>query len=235
MRHPVNTTLVAFYADKPAALRAQLESLLAQLAALGPAFEPYEIAQIHATIIGLESVLSPHTGEPINANYWQLRAEHHPLQLGAALDIARSPEHWPLHIQLGGFQRDQPYAFRSRGQHPYQRSFSLQGEAAVAIGWPCVHDDRLARVRRAFEHANVLHKYHAAPGAQDDDLFFVLGKITGHDPRHAEVEEAVRGWLSRHPLELVLGASDLELVHYVDPSLPLATSRWSRLDETTIS
>lgn len=226
----MNATLVAFYAHKPAALRALLESLLGQLTALGPAFEPYEIAQVHATIIGLESVPCPSTGEPINANYWQLRSERRPSQLAAALEVARSPEHWPLNIQLGGFQQGLPYAFHSRGQHPYLRSFSLQGEAAVAIGWPRAHPPALARLRRAFEHANALHKYHATPDALDNDLFFVLGKFARERADAAlcaEVEAAVRDWLSQHPLELELGRSDLQLVHYLDPSLPPATSRWS--------
>src|SRR5262245_61383548 len=84
----VNLTLVAYYGDKPeplGALLGELQDCLQDY--LGDAFRPYALAQVHATIIGLEG--TPEGSRVINTNYLQLRAQHRSMDLRKALAIVQ--------------------------------------------------------------------------------------------------------------------------------------------------
>lgn len=231
----MDVTLAAFYGPKPLPLAALIVEAQRELRRLlGYEFEPYRLHQVHATIVGLEGAWID--GGPVNANFRRAHGRHVSMSLRRVLQIARVA--LPLTVRIGGYRRETDYRFASRGLHPYQRSFSIQGEIAVVLGWPFDGGDyspRLGRLRRRFEEAGVLHKYHVSGGAPDNDLFLVLGRVAGHADREAmpEVaEDALREWLaSRDPLELALTVERLALVAYSDPRLPPGTSRAFALDE----
>lgn len=124
-------TLVAFYGDKPPALAAGIEALQQLVTRLCPTFVPYALPQVHATLVGLEAQRV--NGALHNVNFRALRGQHRPMQLAEALSAVRAAPLWPLSCQWGGFEPHAVYPFASRGQHPYVRSFSLQGERVVTM------------------------------------------------------------------------------------------------------
>jgi len=57
------------------------------------------------------------------------------MNLEGTLDYLRRCGHFPLEVQVGGYgKRD--YPFISRQSRPYERSFSIQGDKVVVMGWP---------------------------------------------------------------------------------------------------
>jgi hypothetical protein len=220
-------TLVAYYGQKPGVLAERIEALQRLLAPLAAAFEPYAQEQVHATIVGCEGEWR---GSMLyNTNFRALRNEARPMQLRDALQHVASSPQLPLTVRMGGFDPAQRYPIVSRGEHPHARSFSLQADRAVLMGWPRAADDyppALAHLRRALEPHGVLHKYHARPSDADNDLFFVLGRIHGAlDPDLVrDLESQGRALLRASPIDLSLAATDLWLVQYEDPALSTRSS-----------
>jgi hypothetical protein len=237
----MSVTMVACYGDKAPSLARFIESAQARLSASVPSFVPYGIRQVHGTIIGLEGSRVPESDALINANYLTLRGEHRRMDLVRAIDLVRRSPDLPLRVQVGGFLPDARPPFLSRGRHPYERSFSISGETAVAMGWPHVDGTfpaPLARLRRDLESAGVLHKYHAAPNATDDDFFFVLGRMRAGDPSEDAlriVTEDLRASMVRAPIEVVIHLGDIRVVGYTDPALPLETSVSYRLSSVDLA
>jgi len=232
----MNVTMVACYGDKPPALARFIETAQGRLGASLPSFVPYDIRQVHGTIIGLEGSHLPKSDGIVNANYLALRGERRPMDLARAFDLVRRSPRIPLRVQIGGFPPGPQPPFVSRGRHPYERSFSISGETVVAMGWPHV-DGRftapLAGLRRDLESVGVLHKYHAAVDAMDDDFFFVLGCVRQGDPSEdalRTVTDGLRASMARaRPFEVVVDLRDIHVVGYMDPALPLETSVSYRL------
>jgi hypothetical protein len=227
----MNATVVALYGEKPAGLTNFIVTLQERLGSkLGPAFAPYASAQVHATLVGLEGDRSQVTGELLNRNHAELRGEQRVMNVERVLTRIASSAAFPLTVRIGGFEPDVDYSFASRGQHPYRRSFSIQGRDAVAMGWPWMEgavSTALAALRRELECEGVLHKYHATPEASDNDFFFVLGRVDRSrldEATLAAVAEELRELMARAPLELLVEPEDLTMVSYVDPSLPLDSS-----------
>lgn len=169
---------------------------------LSAAFEPYREDQVHGTIIGLEGIRR--NGNVLNQNYLEqccFRSIHFP-RLFEILKVSRC---LPFTVQMGGFDREKNYSFTSRGQHPYLRSFSIQGVIAVAMGWPTSRGHNslvLDELRRSLNSANVLHKYHPSPADIDNDFFLVLGHINRGGlsaPVVQEVQEQMRAYLECQP------------------------------------
>jgi hypothetical protein len=101
-----------------------------------------------------------------------------------------------------------------------ERSFSVQGEAFVLVGWPA---DSLAGVegsgrpvdelRREMNAAGVLHRYHARPADVDNDLHLVVGHHDGAPAAAlARATAAVRDKLAADPADLTIGLSDVKIV-----------------------
>lgn len=232
----MNVTLVAFHGTKPAPLTALIADVQRILCdRLGAGFDAYPPRQVHATIVGLEG---RRIGDRlVNANYLTIERREVSMDLARAMEIAEAA--LPLDCRLAGFRRRRRYPFTSRGRHPYVRSFSLRGADAVVMGWPCDAGDyppRLAELRRRFERAGVLHKYHHPGGEPDNDLFFVLGKLVV-DPRASHERERVEALVRERlallePLHLTIGRDQLQLVAYRDPRLPVETSRVLPLPST---
>ena len=178
-------TLVALFGEKKRQY-AELWNLLEELQcsieiSLGKDnFNRYEEARVHGTLIGLEG---ERDGEIIwNRNYYELLGMRRAMNLAGLIDFILADDNalLPVWIKVGGFKDNLTYPFVSRGQSPYLRSFSIQGEVVVAMGWPIqnnTYTSGIDRLRRSFNQFNVLHKYHNSVNAYDNDFFFVLGNI----------------------------------------------------------
>jgi hypothetical protein len=225
----VNVTLTAFYGDKPEPFAALIREAQRLLKFLGDAFCPYDLRQVHATLFGLEGRVL-RDGTILNANYEALRGEARIMRSADVVELVRTSAYLPLAVRIGGYRTEVTYPFSSRGQHPWHRSFSIQGTRAVALGWPVdgsLYPPSLDAFRRDMNRANVLHKYHAKAGDIDNDLFFVLGTVrpgVAEPPRLEATEQRLREFLSSTCVELDVDRHDLQIVGYVDPTLPTAST-----------
>lgn len=228
-------TLIALYGEKSLDLSRYLESC-GQIAVsvLGDAFEPYDVRQVHATIVGLE-----HLGDSMreNACFRRLRGRSVEMDIPGFVDFLRTSPALPLLVQLGGF-RETDHPFLSRNASPYLRSFSVQGDKAVAIGWPWRSDSvgaageyplTLDALRRRAREFGILHAYHASEADRDNDLFFRIGLIDRDavsDEAVYDLEQRIRRYMSGEPpLILRIGLDDLHIALYEDERLPLDTTR----------
>lgn len=228
-------TLVAWYGAKPALFEELIRKAQGILSESIPSFAPYEIAQVHATILGLERL--PAT-DWHNANFARHRGQFVPMNVAGFLRWLREGD-FPFTVQIGGFTRDE-LPFTSRGASPYQRSFSIAGDKAVMMGWPVERSDdhgsaanyplTLESLRRGGQQFGMLHSFHASSGDVDNDFFFRLGMI--HQPEalepglRRETEERLRQFLSERPaLFLGVNESDVVLAVYEDNRLPTGTTR----------
>jgi hypothetical protein len=233
----MDLTLVAYYGDKTSEIAEFLTMAQNKLTRnLQDAFEPYTLVQVHGTIIGLEGT---RVGDHIlNANYLQQRQKLRPMNLKAVFQILKDQSLLPFTIRIGGYKDGELYPFTSRGLHPFLRSFSIQGDIAVAIGWPCDGERyplALDRLRRAFNKGNVLHKYHTSSDDIDNDFFFVLGLINRSKTSELTIQQTegeMRVFLAVHDtIAVVVDREHLAMVAYVDNKLPTQTSRVYGLDE----
>jgi hypothetical protein len=209
---------VAFYGPKAGPLRELLTGVQAMTAAeIGPAFLPYSLEQIHATLIALDGDRDAGTGTVVNTFYLIHAGRRVEMNLPQAMDIlARRFEH-PLRVRLGGFAAGQQVPFTSRGWHLFDRAFSVQGNAFVLVGWPVASltgpDTPLDDLRREMNTANVLHRYHPGEEAVDNDLHLVVGHHAGATAGAlARAEAAVRDQLATHPVEIEIGIDDIKVV-----------------------
>lgn len=231
-------SLVAFYGDKPEGLTRLITRLQEPLLRrLGAGFRPYSMQQVHATILGLEAMRKP--DGIYHQWYTANRGQAVAIDLTGLVIYLR--EELPvIRLQIGGFRPDLEYAFSSRGQHPFFRSFSIQGQMVVAMGWPVQlgndgpdYPASLFALRQSFEAFYLCHKWHQN-GYQDNDLFFVLGKVaTGQVPAQTleQLTAELRQELQDNPVRLQLDRSKMAIVAYEDTELPLASSRVILLDD----
>jgi hypothetical protein len=248
----MQASLVAFYGPKTGPLRHFLRRCLDGVTgaiekhAAGCSFRPYSLGQIHATVIGLERT-TPASFE--NRNLHVLRGACRSMELIRFFCFLRESERLPLQAQFGGFANID-YPFASRGARPYDRTFSIQGEIAVVIGWPIgaapggftaaqtyprVVDD----LRREAQRFNVLHRWHRRPTDVDNDLYVRLGLVDGEllPPERALIEAEIRGRLSASsPVIVRLGIADLTVVSYPsdDESLPEDRTRTVALADSRL-
>jgi hypothetical protein len=234
----VPLTLVSHYGEKPPAFVELIAGLQHAVAReLGAAFVPCDLRQVHATIVGLEGT---RIGTSIrNDNYLRWRHEERTMDLAGMLAWLRSSTFPRFDVQVGGFQSALDYPFTSQGRHPSLRSFSIQGNRAVAMGWPRM--DRafpplLAELRAGFERFGVLHKWHPHPGVLDNDLFFVVGHCATADPAaHRRTEEIVREQMAARSSFVPVNSDRLSFVAYSDPTLPLASSRAFQVNDEPVT
>jgi hypothetical protein len=207
---------VAFYGPKTGRLRELLTGVQALIAEhVGGDFRPYTLDQVHATLIALNGVRAG--GTIVNEYLLEHAGERREMDLPRVMDILARRFATPLRVRIGGFRPGQAVPFTSRGQHLAERSFSLQGEAFVLVGWPA---DSLAglgqpldELRREMNAAGVLHRYHARLGDVDNDLHLVVGHQAGASAGAlARATAAVRDKLAGDPADLAIALSDVTIV-----------------------
>jgi hypothetical protein len=246
-------TVVALYGEKSrdfAALVTRCQELCQSL--LGAGFRPYDLSQIHATIFGLELKI----GSALhNANFSRYQGRDLVMNLEGILDYLRRCSYFPLKVQVGGYgKRD--YPFVSRQAPPYERSFSIQGDKVVMMGWPIagrpfrqppetssdwiqetnLYPLSLDVLRKAAQAYGVLHAYHRGLTDIDNDLFFRIGLLVDQ-PSLSErlrdtLEAEVRQFLSMQPpLVLDIRLQQVSVALYEEGALPWSSTRaWSLTD-----
>jgi hypothetical protein len=225
-------SLVSQYGSKPPGLKnliTELHNILFDH--FGKAFIPYEIEQVHGTIIGMETLLIE--GQLFSKWCVENESWHKPIDTELLRDfLDKRIESFT--IKIGGYKEDEEYGFRSRGQIPFERSFSIQSNRAVINGWPirkagevAHHSDSLLYLRNEFKAFNLCHKWNI-DGYQDNDFFLVLGKINQVDvnPERLQISgRYIRSYLSDHETCFKIGPDSLSLVEYENPELPTGTTR----------
>lgn len=229
-------SLVAFYGNKDGPLAGLLESCRSAVAEspLGESFDAYDVAQIHATIVGMECLPGK---PPINRNVWtkrgaEVRMNFSPLREVVGLRL-------PMSIRFGGFDPDDR-PFESQGSAPYERSFQIHpnGGRVTLMGWPHEQGDygprRLEQLREDLSlGCNLEHKYDG-----DNDLYLVLGFVnpaTVAAEDKSAVESEVRDYLRHHPLDVSLGLSDVSIACYVDETLDPSTTIARGVDDPEVT
>ena len=207
---------VACYGPKTGPLRELLAGVQALITEhVGDDFRPYSLEQVHATLIALNGVRDPETGAIVNEYLLAHAGVRREMDLPRVMDILTRAV--PMRVRIGGFRPDQKTPFTSQGQHLAERTFSVQGQAFVLMGWPA---DSLAGagrplddLRREMNAANVLHKYHARAADVDNDLYLVVGHHAGAPPGAlARATAAVRDKLAADPVDLTIGLTDVKIV-----------------------
>ena len=207
---------VAFYGPKTGRLRELLTGVQAQIAEhVGNDFRPYTLDQVHATLIALNGVRAG--GTIVNEYLLEHAGERREMDLPRVMDILARRFATPLRVRIGGFRPAQAVPFTSRGQHVAERSFSVQGQAFVLVGWPAESLAGAGRplddLRREMNAAGVLHRYHARPGDVDNDLHLVVGHQAGAPAAAlARATAAVRDKLAADPADLAIALSDVTIV-----------------------
>ena len=207
---------VAFYGPKTGRLRELLTGVQALIAEhVGNDFRPYTLDQVHATLIALNGVRAG--GTIVNEYLLEHAGERREMDLPRVMDILARRFATPLRVRIGGFRPGQAVPFTSRGQHVAERSFSVQGEAFVLMGWPAESLAGAGRplddLRREMNAAGVLHRYHARPGDVDNDLHLVVGHQAGAPAAAlARATAAVRDKLAADPADLAIALSDVTIV-----------------------
>jgi hypothetical protein len=216
---------VGFYGPKTGALRELLAGVQAMVAEhLGDRFLPYTLDQVHATFISLDGVRDPDTEAVVNDYYLKHAGSRRQMDFRQVMDILTRRFRDPLRVRIGGFAPQEEVPFTSRDQHPFERTFSVEGNAFVLMGWPVVSVSGPARpldeLRREMNDANVLHKYHPGDTDVDNDLHMVVGHHAGApDGAVEEAADAVRDKLATDPVELDIGLGDVKIVASDSPTL----------------
>ena len=240
-----NVSLVAFYEDKPPQLKSliqQLQACLANHKLTKNKFIPYQLEQVHGTIIGCEGKKT----ESGIVNQWfeQCRQKVKYIDLDGLVKYLQHQINLPLTIRFGGYNRDRQYIFLSRNEHPCDRSFQLQTADNIAIpvliGWSWENDSitlAIDNLRRNFQQFNLLHKYHGTPGDIDNDFYLRLGTI--NHPLTLEERQAIAISIqnlmeTQPPIYVSINPENLAFAQYQDLSLtPARTKIVSILDITS--
>jgi hypothetical protein len=213
-----------------------LQSVIAEQ--FGSRFKPYTVEQVHGTIIGLEG--ARFETRIRNDNFRRFRGAEQFIDFHGLLDFLRTRPEADWEVRVGGYDLACDHGFTSAGQHPFLRSFSIQGEIAVAMGWPHCSGSfvpSLDELRRAFQRFGALHKWHQCKSDVDNDFFFVLGRVAP-DTESAErdaVQQIVREHLAAAPLQLPVTRASLSFVAYLDPQLPSDTSQTFLLNDQQVT
>ncbi|MGK7899711.1 MAG: hypothetical protein AB4372_40365 [Xenococcus sp. (in: cyanobacteria)] len=238
-----NVSLVGYYGKKPYLLNKLINTIQNYLAEL-PAFTPYQIEQVHATILGCEGW---QTAEGIISKWFELRRkEIRYLDCAAWLEYLQHDSFVPFNVYLGGYEIDRDYNFLSRDQHPYYRSFQLQKlddttYIPVLMGWTQKNNLitlDIDNLRRNAQQFNFLHKYHSTADSIDNDFYLRLGTI--NSPLAIEtiamIENQIRELLSKRPsIILPISQQSLAFAKYQDLSLSVAKTKTIPLSEITIA
>ena len=177
-------SLVAYYRDKPANLILLIREIQQQLKQIyGKDFIPYDLAQIHGTIIGCEGLSTPRG--IVNKWFYEHRNQVKYANFAGFLEYFANTQFFPLNIKFGGYQKDFDYQFLSRGKHPSDRSFQLRKSNSnqlipIIIGWSSTQQKittDVHQIRLDCQKYNFLHKYHQSSQDIDNDFFLVSALV----------------------------------------------------------
>jgi hypothetical protein len=226
-------SLVAYYGKKPLALQQlilELQQLLQETFATN--FIPYELEQVHATIIGCEGIKTEKG--IINQWFYTLRNEVKYINYPGLFDYFFKENILPLDIYFGGYNPNINYQFLSRTQHPSDRSFQLQKSAEntlvpVLMGWSRenkVITPKIEQIRRDLQQFNCLHKYHQFSQDIDNDFYLRLGTIAGNfTPDFINIQQKINYYLQKATQSKIsLDRANLAFVKYQDLTLPITTT-----------
>ena len=227
-------SLVAFYGNKPLELQQliiELQQLLQQQ--LASNFIPYDLEQIHATIIGCEGIKTK--AGIISKWFYELRNEIKYLNYAGLVNYFLTTKLLPLDISFAGYKIQQDYQFYSNNQHPYYRSFQIKKSETnilipIVIGWSLkqIITTELDTIRRDLEQFNYLHKYHKLPQDIDNDLYLRIGTIKSNHSFDsiAAIQNQIIDYLgNRAKTTVCLSKENLAFVQYQDLSLPISTTK----------
>lgn len=254
--------LVALYGEKKGEL-SQLRDLIEFCQGhvknkLGSTFTPYRLEQVHATILGLERC-SGATRQNLNFSKRHQSPRAVEMDFDGLLSFLRRCHQLPFTAQIAGFtDREYPFVSDPFGSNkecrPYERSFSIQGDKVVMMGWPIrgrpwetaptkphefvqegrVYPLNLDEIRYAAQRYGVLHSYHKTSTTVDNDLFFRIGLLRSAPDEEAAraLSEEVREHLSNMaPVIIEVALENLYLAAYENTELPADTTRvWSLAD-----
>ncbi len=240
----MNVSLVSFYGDKPVQLINLIQKLQTSLTnqLIKDKFVPYQLEQIHGTIIGCEGYKTE--AGVINKWFYERREETKYIDIPGLVNYLKHQASLPLVIRFGGYDRNTDYNFLSRNQHLYDRSFQLQPAdnqtMPVLIGWSWSDNSVSLAVddlRRNLQQFNLLHKYHTTPKDIDNDFYLRLGTINAK--LSAEEIEAIftdiRNLLATQPaLYIPITLNDFAFAQYQDLTLPTATTKIFPIAKITV-
>jgi hypothetical protein len=220
-------TAVALYGTKEGPFKELLQAVQGMLRKqLGNEFRPYTLDQIHSTLIRLDWLTDSQSGFIVNTRYQEMTGSGAPMAPDQAMDILQSSLKSPHRIRVGGFRSDGQATFGSRGMHPYERMFSLQGQAFVLVGWPVatissgISEKPLDDLRRNMNDANILHWYHESDTGIDNDFHLVVGHCVDRSPvETGAVVREVREYLAEHPVEIDIGIRQVAIITSDSPTL----------------
>lgn len=237
-----NVSLVAFYGDKPPQLITSIEKLQACLKnhqLIKNKFIPYQLTQVHGTIIGCEGLFTE--SGIISKWFDERRQEKRYIDFSGLIDYLHKIN-FPLTIRFGGYDRNTNYNFLSRDTHLYYRSFQLQpaenATIPVLIGWSWSSDRvtlAIDDLRRSFQQFNLLHKYHVTPEAMDNDFYLRLGTINAvlTPSKMRVIATEIRNLLEKLPLYIPINKENVAFARYQDLSLTPETTKIMPISEIT--
>ena len=229
-----NVSLVAFYGNKPpklVALIQKLQTYLANCELVGDRFIPYQLEQVHGTIIGCEGAKTE--SGIVDRWFYERRQETKYIDIPGLVNYLQH-QIVPITIRFGGYDRTSNYNFLSREQHLYFRSFQLQSTQTqtipVLIGWSWDKNVTLAidSLRRNLQQFNLLHKYHETAEAIDNDFYLRLGTIDRQltSQELDAIATDVRNLLATQPPTYIpITPDDLVFARYRDLLLTPATTK----------
>ena len=247
-------TLVSLYGHKPSELIRLLQGCIRIIdsSKLRPVFKPYNINQIHGTLVGMEKLLG--YTKHYNANTWVAAEKKSGVGIKTEMDFAKLrsviKNHIPMTVQLGGFTPGFTQ-FDSLGLWPYERSFQVQWDSRrfTLIGWPHEDDNFTSKrilddLRKELDQGcNVMHKY-----PKDNDFFMVLGEIVGLDRLSTSeienlkdeakiLEREVRDFLAakKNTLQLRVEEDHVCIAQYQRETLPLDSTVPYRIGESRMT
>lgn len=247
-----NVTMVAFHGStKPPSIEKLLQDVFKEIEKLplSKLFQPFDLYQIHATIIGMEALVVG--SQFYNLWFWKNnRRTKRRIDIHRLLKIVgRIAKRTPLFtIRFGGFRKayctclgqsleswhctTSNAEFHRYGHSPYEGSFYIdQSDAVMITGWPVQSPKAptafphvLYDFRFAAESAGFLDKYHfdQKPHWKDDDCYIKLGKLEkGFSQKEINVfEDRIRQYLhDRGPMTVDIKVEDVSFVLYRGPDL----------------
>ncbi|GEM_PF-5091892 len=223
-------SLVAFYGKKnphPLWQRiGHIQTLIGKI--VGDAWQPYSIERIHGTILGLEGLNI--NGRIINKYYLENEHREVEMDLESVFREVLQTELLPFTIRIGGYREDSRELFTSRGETPFQRTFIVNRENVVAMGWPYRGNEyvtSLDDLRRSFNRFGCLHKYHTRHCPFENDFYFVLGNLKAPlDEKRKDIlrSRALAAFAKWNDTGIELRKEDICLVRFTDTRLLKADS-----------